>query len=130
MSNVPIQSEESGLAPNLAGALAYLFAPLGGILFLVVEKKNAFVRFHAAQSVVFGVAFIIAWVALAILGMILAAVPIIGWLIGVLLTFALWVVGFVLWLMLSYRAYQGKEWELPVIGVQARKLIGPPPAVQ
>ena len=43
---------------NVAGALAYLFAPLGGVLFLVLEpyNKDRFVRFHAFQSIFFGLA--------------------------------------------------------------------------
>jgi outer membrane protein OmpA-like peptidoglycan-associated protein len=40
----------TGLAPNLAGALAYLFGPVTGIFFLVVEKSNPFARKQIAAS--------------------------------------------------------------------------------
>jgi uncharacterized membrane protein len=31
--------------------------------------------------------------------------------------------GFVLWLILIYKAWQGEEWEVPVLGKYARKLV-------
>ena len=41
----------TGLEPNLAAALAYLAGPVSGLLILIVERSNTFVRFHAWQSV-------------------------------------------------------------------------------
>lgn len=41
------------LQPNVAAALSYIFVM--GIVVLITEKENRFVRFHAAQSVVLGV---------------------------------------------------------------------------
>jgi uncharacterized membrane protein len=115
----------TGLAPNLAGALAYLFAPLTGILFFVIEKENSFVRFHAAQSTIFGLGCIVAGVALAILGMILGMLPLIGWLISSLISLAMGLGFFALWLFLIFQAFQGREWEVPVVGEQARRLMAP-----
>ena len=40
----------TGLEPKLAGLLTYLFGPITGVVFLVLEKKSSFVRFHAMQS--------------------------------------------------------------------------------
>lgn len=120
----------TGLAPNVAGALAYFLGPLTGILFLVVEKQNQFVRFHAAQSVVLGIAWVIFWVAMMILSTILAVVPLIGFLISMVLYLVVGLGAFVLWLLLMFRAYSGAEWELPVVGPQARKLIAGQTAVQ
>ena len=42
----------TGLEPNLAAALAYLAGPFSGILILLVERANNFVRFHAWQSII------------------------------------------------------------------------------
>lgn len=123
MSEIQHSQAGTGLAPNLAGALSYLFSPLTGILFLVIEKQNPFVRFHAAQSIIFGIACIVAWVALTILGMILGMVPLIGWLISILLSLGAGLGFFGLWLFLMFQAFQGKEWEMPVVGDQARRLI-------
>ena len=117
-SNTPAQS--GGLTPNLAAALSYLLMPLTGIVFLVVEKTNAFVRFHAMQSTVLGVAWIVFWIGLTILT---SLVPVLGVIVGFLISIVLWLGGFILWLLLMWNAYQGKEWELPVVGPFARKQL-------
>lgn len=111
----------SGLEPNVAGALAYFLGALTGILFLVIDKDRPFVRFHAMQSIVLTVAFVALSVVLFIVSVALGALPIIGWIVSFLLSIAIWIGGFVLWVYLMYRAYQGDEWELPVVGPQARK---------
>ena len=99
----------SGLPKNTKAALCYAAGWVTGLIFLLVEKKDEFVRFHAMQSIVtFG--------ALTILSM----VPVIGW---VLSTFAM-IAGFILWLVLIVKAYQGKEFELPVVGRFAKKQLG------
>ncbi len=127
------QSGGTGLAPNVAGALAYFLGPFTGIFFLVVEKQSQFVRFHAAQSIVLGIAWVVLWIAFTVFSMIMAVVPVIGALLVTIVGFLLWLVvglgAFVLWLLLMFRAYQGAEWELPFIGAQARKLLTQP-AVQ
>lgn len=119
-SNDPVPTG-TGLAPNMAGALSYFLGALTGILFLVLDKGRPFVRFHAMQSIVLTVAWFAVWVVLSIFGLVLGAVPIIGWLISFLLSLAVGILGFVLWLYLMYRAYSGDEWELPVLGPYARR---------
>ncbi|HEY6948727.1 MAG TPA: hypothetical protein VI297_07920 [Gemmatimonadales bacterium] len=126
MSTPPVPSPSNtpatggGLTPNVAGALSYLFMPFTGILFLVLEKTNSFVRFHAMQATVLGVAWIILWIALTVLSNV---VPVLGWIVGFLVSIVLWLGGFILWLLLMWNAYQSKEWELPVIGPFARKQL-------
>lgn len=98
----------TGLPKNTAAALSYVLGWLTGIVFLLIEK-DPFVRFHAMQSVVtFGILTIASFV------------PIIGWILSPLIMIA----GFVLWLVLIYKAYQGQEFELPVVGKMARKWLG------
>src|SRR3989338_6144187 len=95
----------TGLPKNTAAALAYLLGWLTGLIMLVLEKDK-FVRFHAMQSIiVFG-------------GLnLLVMVPIFGW---VLLPFAV-LAGFILWLVLMFKAYKGEEFVLPVVGEFAKK---------
>lgn len=112
----------TGLEPNVAGALSYLLGALTGILFLVMDGRRPFVRFHAMQAIAFTVAIIILWVVLAVASAILGVIPIIGWLVSILLSLGLSVGSLVLWLYLMYRAWQGDEWEMPVVGDWARKL--------
>ena len=50
----------TGINPTVAGLLCYLLGFVTGIIFLVLEKENRFVRFHAMQSIfVFGFLFIL-----------------------------------------------------------------------
>lgn len=116
----------TGLAPNVAGALAYLVGPITGIVFLVLEKRNGFVRFHAAQSIGLFVTFFVAGIALSLVSTILAMIPIVGWIVGILvllLSLGLSFLGLFLWLYLMYKAYSGAEWEFPWVGHQSRKLL-------
>lgn len=99
-----------GLKKEIAGALAYVLGPITGIFFLVTSK-DSFVKFHAMQStVVFVVLFVLQWV----LGITIILFPLSA-LIGL--------VSFVLWLVLIYKAWQGQEWEVPVLGKMARKFL-------
>ena len=41
-----------GLDENVAGLLCYVLGWISGIIFLLIEPKNNFVRFHAIQSIV------------------------------------------------------------------------------
>jgi uncharacterized membrane protein len=118
----------TGLPQNVAGALSYVLGPITGIAFLILERENRFVRFHAAQSTLLGVAMIIVSVVLSIASGVLAFMPIIGWLFATLLSLVFMVVSFGLWLLLMFRAFQGDEWEFPIVGEQARKLFPTPAA--
>ena len=99
----------TGLKKETAGALAYVLGPITGVIFLVLEK-DSFVRFHAMQSIVVFIGlFVLQWV-LALTIILLILVPLIN------------IVMFVLWLMLIYKAWQGEEWEVPILGKFARQL--------
>lgn len=116
-------STSTGLQPNVAGALAYLLGLITGIAFLVLEKENRFVRFHAAQSIVVSIAMIALSIALSILSTVLAFIPILGWIVAIVLSLGLGLGSFVLWLFLMWQAFQGKEWEAPIVGAYARKMM-------
>jgi uncharacterized membrane protein len=113
----------TGLPSNVAGALSYLAGPITGILFLVLEKKDAFVRFHAAQCIGLTVAGVVLSIGLMILGAILSVVPILGWLLGILLSLGFSLAAFGLWLFLMFQAWQGRSWEVPVVGRKAREIL-------
>lgn len=111
----------TGLAPNLAGALSYVLGPITGVAFLVMEKQSRFVRFHAMQSTLVGVALIVLNVIVNVAQAILEAIPFIGWLFSLGLGLVIGLASLVLWLALMFMAYQGREWELPIAGEHARK---------
>lgn len=117
---------DTGLEENVAGALSYLFAPLTGILFFVLEGKNEFVRFHAAQSIVFGVGMFVVYLGVTFVQFALLLVPRLGGLLSLMFTLAYFVVGFaafVAWLVLMYRAYSGKTYHMPVFGSIAERIV-------
>ncbi len=105
-----VNKTSTGLQQNIAGLLCYILGWVTGIIFLLIEKENKFVRFHAIQSIVVSVAFMV-------IGIILGFIPIIGWIIGWLLG----IVGFILWIFLMYKAYQGQMYKLPIAGDIAEK---------
>jgi uncharacterized membrane protein len=117
----------AGLTPNVAGALAYLVGAITGILFLVIDpfKADRFVRFHAFQSIFFNLAWIAFWIVWMIVGIMLGAIShglffIIQLPINLLVT----VGGFCIWIYLMYQAYQGKTFQLPIIGPMAATQAG------
>jgi uncharacterized membrane protein len=111
-----------GLADNMAGALAYLtFIP--AIIFLVMEpyNKSRFIRFHAFQCLFFNAAWIVLWIGLIIVHLILAFIPVVGWILSILLTVVVWLGGLVLWGFLVYKAYNNEKFQLPFIGKLAEE---------
>jgi uncharacterized membrane protein len=105
MSEQPTNKIGSGLQENVAGLLCYVLGWITGIVFLLIEKENKFVRFHAVQSiVVFG--------AYTVLVIVLNFVPLIGWIISTIVG----ILAFILWIVLMVKAYQGQLYKLPVAG--------------
>lgn len=121
--STPTAGHGTGPPENVAGALSYLLGPVTGIAFLLLEKENRFVRFHAMQATLTGIVFFIVNVALTIFDAILSRIPFVGWLFSLGVALVVGLATLVLWLALMYRAYQGDEWELPVLGEQARRLL-------
>lgn len=97
---------------NLMAAAAYLLGFVTGIIFLIVEKENKFVRFHAMQSTILFGGIFIANIALGF-------IPILGWLIGLLLSFA----AFILWIVLMWKAFQGESYKVPYVGELAQQQL-------
>lgn len=118
------QMSSSDLDPRLAGLLAYLIPPITGIVFLLVEKKNEVVRWHAAQSTVFGIAWIIAWVVITVFGTVLSTVvPILGAIVAALVWLVLVVGAFVLWLVCLIKGYSGEKWRMPMLAQFADRVV-------
>lgn len=116
-------ASSTGLDPNLAAGLAVLFAPISSLVFYLIEKNSRYVRFHAAQSLVFGGALFVAWIVLSIASFVLALIPILGAIIAMVLSLALMAAGFVGWLILLIKAFTGSEWQMPVVAPYAHKLL-------
>lgn len=113
----PGAAGSSGLASNVAGALAY-FTIIPAIIFLVVEpyNKDRFIKFHAFQSLFFNIAWVVLMIGMMIIGIVLGFIPVIGWILDILLWLAIVLGGFGLWLFTMYKAYNNEKFMLPVIG--------------
>lgn len=115
----PHITSKSGLSENVTGAIAYItFIP--ALLFLLIEpyNKNAFVRFHAFQSLLLCLAAVVIDVALSV---VLALVPV----FVPFLHFALWQIvqlfWLAVWIVCIVGAYNGRRTKLPVIGLIAEQ---------
>jgi uncharacterized membrane protein len=120
------QAGTSGLAPNVAAALSYVLGWITGLIFVLIEKENSFVRFHAFQSILYSVAWIAVVIAWNILIFIVSmASSVLGLLVG-LLGILFWLVaglgGFALWIILIIKAAQGDTFKLPMLGDMAERL--------
>jgi uncharacterized membrane protein len=120
----------------VAAALGY---PVGiiAIISLIMEKENRFVRFHAVQSIIMHVAFIVVAIAVWILGIILVIAGVaasaatnsgaLGGLASMLfgLIWLCVIVAYIAGLILAaVKAYQGNEFKLPILGNMAEKWTG------
>ncbi len=108
-----------GLDENVEGALCYVIGFITGIVFLVMEKESKFVKFHAWQSIL---TFFALWVLNMIISALLGAIlpwSMFGIVTGLVSLVSL--VGFIIWIVLILKAYQGEKYKLPVIGDIAEK---------
>ena len=97
------EKSSTGLDENVAGFFCYLLGCITGIVFLVVEKKSRFVKFHAMQSTI-------------------------TFLDPCSLRHhrldpdhqsprhPLWILSLILWLFLMIKALRGERYPLPIVG--------------
>ena len=114
-----MEKTSTGLEANVAGLLCYVLGWISGLVFILIEKENRFVRFHAMQSIATFGAITVASIVLSILALIPfigVAFSIINWIIALL--------SLVLWIVLMIKAYQGTMYKLPWAGNFAEKKIG------
>ena len=122
----------TGMQPNTAGLLCYLGWWITGIIFVVIEKKSRFVKFHAWQSIMtLGILNAV----LIILSIIRAVAWASAWksvwtgspaslgfwrFTDVIFTIVL-ILTIVLWILLMVMAVTGKKWKIPWIGNWAER---------
>lgn len=136
----PSSSPLGSLDPKVAAALSYIW--IVGVIFFIMEKENRFVRFHALQSILFGVANSIIMFVLAIVAIILTFVFSMGAAvaasgggggIATLVSLLVWLIWLIFWLIglvmlvglifAAVKAYQGQTFKLPFIGNIAEKMV-------
>lgn len=101
-----------GLKKETSAALCTLLGPtlVVPVLFILLER-DSFVRFWAFQSIVVYLSlFILNWVFVLTVFLIF-------------LTPLVFVLGVVLWLIMTYKAWQGDKWVVPFVGQFATSLM-------
>ncbi|MFB3887569.1 MAG: DUF4870 domain-containing protein [Thermodesulfobacteriota bacterium] len=104
------RQSSTGLDENVAAFFCYLLGFITGIVFLVVEKKSPFVKFHAMQSTM-------TFLSLFVISLILSFIPIIA-----LLVVPIWILSLILWLLLMIKALRGERYLLPIVGKMAEDI--------
>ena len=118
----PREPSTTGLEPHVAATLAYLAGPLSGVLVLMAERTNSYVRFHAWQSilglgglgVLVGLLLIVAFAAVIVSATAFRALLVASW-----ICWALWVV---CWAICLVKAFTRRRWKLPIAGEYAERL--------
>jgi len=121
------------LDSNLGAMLCYILnfiCCLGlvlSIVFVITEKENRFVKFHAIQSLFLIGLQIVAGIIVGILGAVFSMalhmidMELLAWILILGLRFLLFGVFVVLWIIAGVKAYGGQWYKLPIIGEFAWK---------
>lgn len=104
----------TGLTSRTASVLSYLGWWVTGLIFWGIERRDALVRFHAAQATITfgGLALVMALLGFAALVMLSFAPR--GFMVLIGATFVVWVASVALWLVALWQASQGKRWRIPL----------------
>ena len=120
----PREPSSTGLDAHVAAALAYLAGPFSGVLILLAEQTNSFVRFHAWQSIVglggLGV-FVVLLGTLAFGSVIVSATAFRVLIAAMWISWALWMV---CWAVCLVKAFTRRRWKMPIAGAYAERLSG------
>lgn len=99
---------------NITAALTYLLGPITGAFFFLTEKEDKFVRFHAFQSILFGIAMVGLNIVLSMF-----YIPMLTNLLEGVVSLG----SFLVWVMLMWKAYNNESYELPYLGKIAKEQI-------
>jgi len=114
-------ASSTGLEPQFAAALAYLAGPFSGIIILLAERTNRFVKFHAWQAIIaLGGLGLLAMLLLvsAFLGLFLS--PKVFWTLYIASGLAA-VVWLAAWVVCLIKAFGGSVLKLPLAGNLAER---------
>ena len=112
----------TGLNARTEALLSYVLGWFSGLIFFVIERKNRFVRFHAAQSFIFFGIVSVVYIVIRLLSII----PVLGFLLSPVLgcaTLILLIPAALIWVLLMIQAYRGVNFRLPIISGYADSLI-------
>ncbi|MBA2301333.1 MAG: hypothetical protein H0W08_01715 [Acidobacteria bacterium] len=118
-------ASSTGLEPQFAAALAYLAGPFSGVIILLAERTNRYVRFHAWQSIIglggLGI-LAVALLLSAFLGLFVSPGMFRTLYVSAGVAAVVWVVA---WGTCLVRAFGGSAWKLPLAGHYAERRARP-----
>jgi uncharacterized membrane protein len=113
----------TGLSSRTAAVLAYLAWWVTGLIFSIVERRDQYVRFHAAQSIAaFGAASVLIALLCGLTALSLSFFPA-AFTFLIILVGVAWLASMVLWGIVMFRAGQGEMWRIPIAGELAESLL-------
>ncbi|MGM0368598.1 MAG: DUF4870 domain-containing protein, partial [Actinomycetota bacterium] len=103
--------------PNVAVLISHIGFVVGagwlsGLIIYLLEKKNYFVKFHAMQSLIIGIAEVIGYILASILTVVV---------IGIACYPIIWIAALVIRIIIVMKANQGELYKFPWIGGLAEK---------
>lgn len=134
-SGAPGGKTSLGMDSNVGAMLCYIanfLCCLGVILsivFLVTEKENRFVKFHALQALFLVAAQIVVGIIVSVLGIFLnmalgmADLGFMAFFVILGLRFILILIFVIIWIMAGVKAYGGQWYKLPFIGDFAWNIV-------
>lgn len=126
MQNMSGGKTALGLDTNVGALLCYLpvclISLVYSIIVIVSEKDNKFMRFHAFQSLLLTVLYIVLMLGVSLIGGVIAAVvsETIGALFS-LLSFVIIVAFLAAMIYGCIKGYQGQKFKFPIVGDMAEK---------
>ncbi len=104
---------------NLVAALSYLLGFITGIVILLVEKDDKFIRFHAMQSTLIFASYFILNI---LISLILKPVDFLG-IISTVVSTGLTLLAVIVWIISIIKAYQGQVFKWPILGEIAERNV-------
>src|SRR6266571_6346011 len=112
----------TGLNARNEAVFSYVLGWFSGLIFFFIERKNRFVRFHAAQSFIFFGIVSVVYIVIRLLSII----PLLGFLLSPVLgcaTLILLIPAALIWVLLMIQAYRGVTIRLPIVSGYAESLV-------
>lgn len=104
---------------NLVAALSYLLGFITGVIILLVEKDDKFIRFHAMQAtLIFGGLFVLN----IILDVVVKPIDFLGF-VSTIVGTGITLVAVVVWVVSMIKAYQGQVFKWPIVGKIAEEKV-------
>ncbi|MDP4179107.1 MAG: DUF4870 domain-containing protein [Bacillota bacterium] len=101
---------------TLKAVVAYLFSIVGGLIIYFTEKDNQTLKFHSAQSIAYGLIYIVVSILSRILGLFIKFLP------GII-SLALGIVSLIVIILGIIKAAKNEEYRFPIIAEVADKVV-------